>query len=148
MSRSGTVTMRGIVCLLEQALTGLVRFFLFFLSDPLRIPFCENDGKFSVFRFILSTYVCIPFFFLFFVYSLLLNSQSELLFLIISPRQVKPLGEQWRWWRWCGCWDYFESIIFFRIILIVFSSGKFTLPFSTLFNPILYLIYGGRVVLL
>lgn len=85
MSRSGTVTMRGIVCLLEQALTGPVRFFLFFLSDPLRIPFCENDGKFSVSRFILSTYVCIPFFFLLFlsfVYSLLLNSQSELLLLL------------------------------------------------------------------
>lgn len=57
----------------------------FFLSDPLRIPFCENDGKFSVSRFILSTYVCIPFFFLLFlsfVYSLLLNSQSELLLLL------------------------------------------------------------------
>lgn len=41
---------------------------------------------------------------------------------------------------------YFELIIF-SYILIVFSLGKFTLPFSTLFNPILYLIYGERTLL-
>lgn len=75
--------MRGIVCLLEQALTGPVRFFLF-SSDPLRSPIL-HDAKFQ-FRVLDVAYFHLFLFFflvffLFFIFQLKLNSQSELLFL-------------------------------------------------------------------
>lgn len=113
---------------------------LSFLSDPFRIPF-RTKFQFRIldvayFHFLFSPF---PFYSSFF--NLFLNSQSELLLYFLFKLTLGPMIMMvMRLLR------YFELIIF-SYILIVFSLGKFTLPFSTLFNPILYLIYGERTLL-